>query len=179
MASLVGAPPPPSDPPDPDLDVVLLVDSRDPPVPPDPPPPLPLSNLPSFHLFAHSELLPHIDLVCSPFISARAASVVCDHHWSVSSSSSPRSANLVPSCQGLQRTTLLLPLQPITTQLAIDALTTGLSDEIRQSGGAPETLTIHLESAIWSGFLGGIPLLLSRRPTLHHRKLLCSVQASL
>ncbi|KAG2270307.1 hypothetical protein Bca4012_072478 [Brassica carinata] len=89
MASLVGAPPPPSDPPDPDLDVVLLVDPRDPPVPPDPPPPLPLSNLPSFHLFAHSELLPHIDLVCSPFISARAASVVRDHHWSVSSSSSP------------------------------------------------------------------------------------------
>ncbi|KAF3589765.1 hypothetical protein F2Q69_00029813 [Brassica cretica] len=124
MASLVGAPPPPSDPPDPDLDVVLLVDPRDPPVPPDPPPPLPLSNLPSFHLFAHSELLPHIDLVCSPFISARAASVVRDHHWSVSSSSSPISANLVPSCQGLQRTTLLLPLQPITTQLAIDALTT-------------------------------------------------------
>ncbi|CAF1929437.1 BnaC05g26920D [Brassica napus] len=124
MASLVGAPPPPSEPPDPDLDVVLLDDPRDPPVPPDPLPPLPLSNPPSFHLFAHSELLPHIDLVWSPFISARAASVVRDHHWSVSSSSSPRSANLVPSCQGLQRTTLLLPLQPITTQLAIDVLTT-------------------------------------------------------
>ncbi|KAJ4899299.1 Uncharacterized protein Rs2_13250 [Raphanus sativus] len=156
MASIVASPPP-SEPPDPDLDVVFPVDPPDPPVPPDPPPRLPLSNPPSFHLLAHSELLPHIDLACSLFITARAASVIRDYHGSISSSSSPRSASLVSCCQGLQRTRLLLLLQSITTHSAIDDLKIGLSDEICQSGKAPETLHIHLvESAVWSGFLCGV-----------------------
>ncbi|CAH8364314.1 unnamed protein product [Eruca vesicaria subsp. sativa] len=157
MASSVVPPPPPSEPPDPDLHVVFPVDPPDPPVPPDPPLLLPLSNPPSFHLFVHSEVL-RIDLVGSLFISARAAFAICDDLWSVSSSSSPRSTSLAPCCQDLQRTTLLMPSQPINIHLTTEALRTGLSDEIHQSGGAPETPPIHLvERATWSGFLCGVP----------------------